>query len=194
MKFTLLPILLGLCASILALPTDLDPITDIKRDADAEAESSAAAANQCTLTKLKQILTDYSKKQIPSRPTFLSTNTYSSAITEFEAARNANNGKGNPTCFIWSSDNCSKSPDRPAGFNFIPPCHRHDIGSRNYKKKNQWNPVSKLRTDTNFLKDMNKVCWNLKGWAKLKIPLCLATAQKYFEAVVLLNPPQDLKE
>ncbi|KAM0715652.1 hypothetical protein Q7P37_009150 [Cladosporium fusiforme] len=174
MKLVLIPILLSLCASIYALPTDVGSTTDIKRDANAEAESSAAA-NQCTLTKLKQILTDYT-------------------ITEFEAARNANNGKGNPTCFIWKSDNCSKSPDRPAGFNFIPPCHRHDFGSRNYKKKNQWNPVSKLRTDTNFLKDMNKVCWDLKGWNKLKIPLCLATAQEYFKAVVLLNPPTDLKE
>lgn len=115
-------------------------------------------------------------------------------MKEFQSARNANNGKGNPTCFIWSSDNCSNSPDRPAGFNFIPPCQRHDFGSRNYKKKNQWNPVSKLRTDTQFLKDMNKVCWDLKVWNKLKIPACLIVAQKYFEAVVLLNPPQDLKE
>lgn len=54
--------------------------------------------------------------------------------------------------------------------------------------------MSKLRTDTNFLKDMNNVCWKLKGWDKFKIPLCLVTAQEYFKAVVLLNPPQDLKE
>lgn len=60
MKFALLTILLGLCASILAFPADLDYMTELKRDAEAEAESSAAA-NQCTLTKLKQILTDYSK-------------------------------------------------------------------------------------------------------------------------------------
>jgi hypothetical protein len=110
-------------------------------------------------------------------------------ITEFEAARNAKS----PSCFNWDSDKCTLSPDRPAKFNFVPSCHRHDFGCTNFEKKNQWNPVNKARTDWNFRTDMLDECAKYKGFSKLaKRALCTVLANKYAEAVFAFNPPTDL--
>ena len=38
----------------------------------------------------------------------------------------------------WSSDGCSYSPDNPFGFKFLPACHRHDFGYRNYKRQSRF--------------------------------------------------------
>jgi len=110
-------------------------------------------------------------------------------ITEFEAARNAKS----PSCFNWDSDKCTLSPDRPASFNFIPSCHRHDFGCTNFERKKQWNPVNKARTDWNFRTDMLGECAKYKGLSKLaKRVLCTVLANKYAQAVFLFNPPTDL--
>ena len=50
---------------------------------------------------------------------------FANSISQFEAARNAQN----PSNLDWSSDNCSYSPDNPFGFNFVPSCHRHGKSS-----------------------------------------------------------------
>lgn len=111
-------------------------------------------------------------------------------MAKFEAARNAKS----PSCFNWNSDKCTLSPDRPANFNFIPSCHRHDFGSRNFKGKNQWNPVNKVRTDWRFRTDMWDECAKYKGSIKklAKRALCVVVANKYADAVGVFVPPTDL--
>lgn len=108
---------------------------------------------------------------------------------EFQAARNAKS----PSCFDWYSDGCTSSPDKPAGFNFIPSCQRHDFGDANFGKKKQWNPVNKARTDWRFRTDLLDYCATYKGLAKLpKRVLCTALANDYANAVVVFDPATDL--
>jgi hypothetical protein len=122
------------------------------------------------------------RPQLTPNPTTL-------GITKFETARNAKS----PSCFNWNSDKCTLSPDRPAKFNFIPSCHRHDFGSRNFKAKNQWNPINKVRTDWRFRTDMWDECAKYTGFTKLaKRALCVVLANKYADAVVVFVPPTDL--
>lgn len=63
---------------------------------------------------------------------------FSSTISQFVAARNANN----PPSLDWSSDGCSSSPDNPLGFNFENSCLRHDFGYRNFKAQSRFSDVS----------------------------------------------------
>ena len=110
-------------------------------------------------------------------------------MDKFQKARNAKN----PSCFDWYSNACTLSPDRPLGFNFIPPCQRHDFGDTNFFKKKQWNPVNKARTDWKFRTDMWAVCDKLTGLKNiLKRATCMVVANKYADAVVLFNPATDL--
>ncbi|MGW6446147.1 phospholipase [Lentzea sp. NPDC055074] len=75
----------------------------------------------------------------------------------------------------WSSDGCSYSPDNPFGFKFLPTCHRHDFGYRNYKRQGRWSEANRLRIDNNFKSDMYKQCGS--NWA------CKRTADLYYAAV-----------
>ncbi|OAQ61468.1 phospholipase A2 [Pochonia chlamydosporia 170] len=87
------------------------------------------------------------------------------SIDSFEKSRNAKD----PSACDWSSDNCSWSPDKPDGFNFIPSCHRHDFGYRNTKAQKRFTTDMKTRIDDNFKKDLYKYCsqfsgiWSYKG-------------------------------
>ena len=75
----------------------------------------------------------------------------------------------------WSSDGCSYSPDNPFGFKFLPACHRHDFGYRNYKKQSRFNETTRLRIDNNFKSDMYKQCGSNIA--------CKWTADLYYKAV-----------
>ena len=75
----------------------------------------------------------------------------------------------------WSSDGCSYSPDNPFGFKFLPTCHRHDFGYRNYKRQARWNEANRLRIDDNFKADMYDQCGS--NWS------CKRTADLYYAAV-----------
>ena len=75
----------------------------------------------------------------------------------------------------WSSDGCSWSPDNPFGFKFLPGCHRHDFGYRNYKKQGRFNETTRLSIDNNFKKDLYFQCGG--NWA------CKRTADLYYNAV-----------
>ncbi|KAF2477757.1 uncharacterized protein BDR25DRAFT_330420 [Lindgomyces ingoldianus] len=75
---------------------------------------------------------------------------FSSTISQFEAARNAKD----PSTLEWSSDGCSDSPDNPLGFNFLPSCHRHDFGYRNYKIQSRFTSSAKANIDNNFKSDL----------------------------------------
>lgn len=48
----------------------------------------------------------------------------SSAIEDFEKARNAAIKSKEQPCFLWHSDGCTKSIDKPWGCDFTPACHR----------------------------------------------------------------------
>ncbi|XVV02102.1 phospholipase [Actinosynnema sp. CA-248983] len=75
----------------------------------------------------------------------------------------------------WSSDGCSWSPDNPFGFKFLPACHRHDFGYRNYKRQARFNETTRLRIDDKFKADLYHQCAG--NWA------CNRTADLYYQAV-----------
>lgn len=74
---------------------------------------------------------------------------FSITLPAFETRRNARN----PSNLDWSSDGCSSSPDNPFGFPFVPACHRHDFGYRNYKKQSRFTDSNRLKIDNNFKKE-----------------------------------------
>lgn len=71
---------------------------------------------------------------------------YSITLPAFTSRRNARD----PPSLIWDSDGCSSSPDNPFSFPFVPACHRHDFGYRNYKAQNRFTDAGKLRVDNQF--------------------------------------------
>ena len=71
---------------------------------------------------------------------------FSITLPAFTSRRNAKN----PPNLDWSSDGCSSSPDNPFGFPFVPACHRHDFGYRNYKAQNRFTSSGRLKIDGNF--------------------------------------------
>ncbi|SHF34672.1 phospholipase [Streptoalloteichus hindustanus] len=75
----------------------------------------------------------------------------------------------------WSSDGCSKSPDAPLGYDFLPACQRHDFGYRNYKKQSRFTKDNRKRIDDNFRADMYSICDD--SWT------CKRTADIYYHAV-----------
>jgi hypothetical protein len=99
---------------------------------------------------------------------------YSITLPTFTARRNARD----PATLIWDSDGCSSSPDNPFGFPFVPACHRHDFGYRNYKAQNRFTDAGKLNVDNNFKKDLYFQCSSVsvKG-------VCEALADVYYAAV-----------
>lgn len=97
---------------------------------------------------------------------------YSKTISQFTTLRAQQPYAGQ---LDWSSDGCSYSPDNPFGFKFLPTCHRHDFGYRNYKRQGRWNETNRLRIDNNFKSDMYQQCGS--NWA------CKRTADLYYAAV-----------
>ncbi|CCH34184.1 phospholipase [Actinosynnema sp. NPDC047251] len=97
---------------------------------------------------------------------------FSKSLAQFSSIRS-----GSPYAdqLDWSSDGCSWSPDNPFGFKFLPACHRHDFGYRNYKRQARFNETSRLRIDDNFKSDLYHQCAG--NWA------CNRTADLYYEAV-----------
>jgi len=75
----------------------------------------------------------------------------------------------------WSSDGCSSSPDDPFGFTFLPACHRHDFGYRNYKLQARFTESNRLNIDNKFRSDMYYICGS-NWW-------CKRTADVYYWAV-----------
>lgn len=75
----------------------------------------------------------------------------------------------------WSSDGCSSSPDDPFGFTFLPACHRHDFGYRNYRAQGRFTEDGRLTVDNRFRSDMYGICGS-NWW-------CRRTADVYYWAV-----------
>ena len=82
--------------------------------------------------------------------------------------------------FDWSSDLCSRVPERPFGFDFTDACRRHDFGYRNYRTAFA---DHKARLDEAFRADLRRTC---DGYRLAAQPFCNAIAFTYFEAVRLL--------
>ncbi|GAB2820453.1 phospholipase [Lentzea nigeriaca] len=97
---------------------------------------------------------------------------FSKSLTQFTTLRAQQPYAGQ---LDWSSDGCSYSPDNPFGFKFLPTCHRHDFGYRNYKRQGRFNETTRLRIDNNFKSDMYNQCGG--NWA------CKRTADIYYKAV-----------
>ncbi|KJK91627.1 hypothetical protein H633G_04548 [Metarhizium anisopliae BRIP 53284] len=91
------------------------------------------------------------------------------------------------SCCNWSSDNCSWSPDKPDGFNFIPSCHRHDFGYRNTKAQKRFTSDMKTRIDDNFKKDLYKHCSQFSGIWSFKGVECRRIADIYVDFVQKLG-------
>ncbi|UNI18398.1 hypothetical protein JDV02_004669 [Purpureocillium takamizusanense] len=58
-----------------------------------------------------------------------------------------------PATLDWTNDGCSLSPDKPAGFDFLSGCIRHDFGYRNYKAQGRFTLSAKKKIDDQFQKD-----------------------------------------
>ncbi len=101
---------------------------------------------------------------------------FDATMAEFMAARDAQQ----PSILNWTSDSCSDAPDNPFGFNFEPACFRHDFGYRNFKFQGRFDEAGKGAVDRNFKEDMYEQCANESAR-----DVCEATADLYFEAVVL---------
>lgn len=71
------------------------------------------------------------------------------SIEEFEANRDSRH----PPTLDWSSDGCTKAPDDIGTWNFLPACHRHDFGLRNYRKQGRLNKITKRQIDDQFLEE-----------------------------------------
>ncbi|GAB1312542.1 Secretory phospholipase A2 [Madurella fahalii] len=99
---------------------------------------------------------------------------YSITLPAFTSRRNARD----PPSLIWDSDGCSSSPDNPFGFPFVPACHRHDFGYRNYKAQNRFTDAGKLRVDNQFKTDLYRQCGSVSAQS-----VCEALAEVYYAAV-----------
>ncbi|KAH6869500.1 secretory phospholipase A2 [Thelonectria olida] len=100
----------------------------------------------------------------------------------FSRARDARN----PPCFDWSSNECSWSPDMPAGFNFIPSCRRHDFGYQNAKREERLTEAMRLRIDDAFKMDLYNECGKFRGVTELlRRMFCMGIADIYYNAVRL---------
>ena len=100
---------------------------------------------------------------------------FSTTIGSFEKSRDAKD----PSACNWSSDNCSWSPDKPVGFNFIPSCHRHDFGYRNTQAQSRFTADMKKRIDDNFNNDLYKCCSQFSGLQSYKGVECRRIADIY---------------
>ncbi len=97
---------------------------------------------------------------------------FSKSLSQFKTIRTQAPYSGQ---LDWSSDGCSYSPDNPFGFKFLPACHRHDFGYRNYKRQSRFTETTRLRIDNKFKSDMYYQCDG--NWA------CKRTADVYYKAV-----------
>ncbi|KAI3570617.1 secretory phospholipase A2 [Fusarium oxysporum f. sp. albedinis] len=103
-------------------------------------------------------------------------------LDTFMRARDARN----PPCLDWSSNECSWSPDMPAGFNFIPSCRRHDFGYQNVRGEGKLTEARRLRIDDVFKMDLYNECGKYRGFGELvRRMFCMGIADIYYAAVRL---------
>ncbi|KAG0127372.1 prokaryotic phospholipase A2-domain-containing protein [Tuber indicum] len=136
--------------------------TDLTRDIIPETQAASFAADADQAASSPRSVTDRLL--------------YSTAMGAFLTAKR----NRNPRNLDWTDDGCSNSPDKPAGFNFLDSCKRHDFGYRNYKKQHRFTAGNRKRVDDNFKKDLYKECSKHFG------PIgsaCRRIADTYYAAV-----------
>ncbi|KAI5853274.1 phospholipase A2 group [Morchella snyderi] len=160
---------------------DVPDTTDLKVDVLSSASSSLTAedfieptvSDEALVFSVSSVTTSaITAADVSATNTFL----FSVTLPVFLAAKAA----GVPTTLDWSDDGCSYSPDRPAGFNFLDSCKRHDFGYRNFKAQNRLTDANRLAIDNNFKKDLYNECGK-QGF--LKQGVCEGIADVYYEAV-----------
>lgn len=152
MKFSVLTTVatvLAASTSVTALPASESPAMLARAELEARATTCTNAATDKLIFKV--------------------------SISSFEKARKAKN----PSKCNWVSDNCSWSPDKPDGYNFIPSCHRHDFGYRNTKAQKRFTKAMKAKIDTNFKNDLYHYCAQFSGWSSWKGVECRRLADIY---------------
>ena len=97
---------------------------------------------------------------------------FHTTLSGFESVRNS---APYPGQLDWSSDGCSWSPDTPFGWQFLPGCHRHDFGYRNYKKQGRFTAANRLKIDDNLYSDLKSACGSNIA--------CKGAAWTYYQAV-----------
>jgi phospholipase A2-like protein len=120
----------------------------------------------------------------PTKAAVLSdwTQTSATSYATWNAARQ-NQSAWADYAFDWSTDYCSSSPDKPAGFDFKLSCYRHDFGYRNYKAAGQFD-AAKARLDSAFYADLGRKC---DTYDPIVQPACDALAWVYYQAVKVLG-------
>jgi len=192
---SIISILLGLSALALAIPAEYETSGLLGRDIPAE----------CTVPEGKGTYQDPAKCKgqsypvegqkdleccVQIEPAFVTrakpkcTNKvtddllFHTSMSAFQKARKAQS----PTC-DWKSDNCSDSPDKPDGYNFIPSCQRHDFGYQNMRKQKRLTTANRKKIDDNFKKDLYKECSQYSGLSSWKGVECRRIADIYYKAV-----------
>ncbi|KAF8456145.1 prokaryotic phospholipase A2-domain-containing protein [Kalaharituber pfeilii] len=105
---------------------------------------------------------------------------FKTSLKSFLAAKK----KKSPGSLIWTDDGCSKSPDRPAGFNFLHSCQRHDFGYRNFKNQKRFTKANRKRIDDKFKADLYNEC---NKHNIVKRIACKKLADVYYKAVRLVG-------
>jgi hypothetical protein len=139
-----------------------------------------ATAGSALPTSSAETSTSNSRSQLENRartctPAGTDNLIFNVSIETFIKARNARD----PSTCNWSSDNCSHSPDKPAGYDFIASCQRHDFGYRNTKSQKRFTQAMKKRIDDNFKQDLYKYCAQFSGWNSWKGVQCRRYADTY---------------
>ncbi|POR39081.1 Uncharacterized protein TPAR_00705 [Tolypocladium paradoxum] len=155
MKSQILTSVILLATAASALPT---AATESEAAFTARAELESAATGVCTEDVTDMLV-------------------FKTSMVEFHVRRAARD----PAGCDWSTDNCSYSPDRPFGYDFVPSCQRHDFAYRNTKSQGRFTRAMKERVDDLFHKDLHEYCLTLaKDSCKRR---CHRTANCYVWAV-----------
>jgi hypothetical protein len=108
-----------------------------------------------------------------------STLMFNDSMSAFQAAKSVKT----PSCFDWSDDGCSCSPDDVGDFDFLQACQRHDFGYRNGKKLGIFNTTVENRVDSNLKNDLYDVCKKFSRYRGLECDLIaniyVAAVRKY---------------
>ncbi|KAM0721718.1 hypothetical protein Q7P37_002643 [Cladosporium fusiforme] len=133
-------LVMALSALTLARPTD-----NMQDDTPGPARESENAENLCSRAKWEELM-------------------FNTPLPTFSQIRTSQT----PPCFNWTSDGCTRSPDKPSGFDFLPACHRHDFADNYLKECRQWTQENKDRVDEVFRRDMYGVCEGEAGFARAR--------------------------
>lgn len=71
---------------------------------------------------------------------------FSTPLKDFLARRDAQD----PEELDWTSDGCTKAPNNPFDFPFLPACFRHDFGYQNGRAQSRFTKEYKSHVDSNF--------------------------------------------